>query len=397
MRRFGLLLAALLCLACGAAWADDFTLPGLEADSDAYANSLTVAVPGRRHATGAPPGGAGSRRRDPQAGLGRRRRGAGRRASRWAMRRRHNGWRSPRRRCAARRPRPTAPCRPPGRTSPRSDTGAAEVPAAAADGRRVAGAEPAGAGDPGAGGRGRTRARRTRRSCQTLDDARRAAGILVRRVATEPEAEPPRACIDFTVAPARRDDFHAEDWVRLDPPVPGRGGNARGRSDLRLRPALRCHHAHRAARRHARRGRPQPGEGHQPQCRHGQPASAHRLRHAHVRAAARPDAGDRHEHGQPLRGEADPGAPDRAQHRRLRARAPARPAGRDPGTPTRIGEQTGRIVWQGSAAIPNWEPNRSAHTALPLPDALAAAGPGLYALTAHGRRRHAERADRACR
>ena len=44
---------------------------------------------------------------------------------------------------------------------------------------------------------------------QKLDEARRAAGILVRRVATEPEAEPPRACIDFTVAPGRRDDFHA--------------------------------------------------------------------------------------------------------------------------------------------------------------------------------------------
>jgi hypothetical protein len=49
----------------------------------------------------------------------------------------------------------------------------------------------------------------------------RAAGILVRRVSTEPEAEPPRACIAFTVAPQRRDDFHAEDWVRLEPPVQG--------------------------------------------------------------------------------------------------------------------------------------------------------------------------------
>src|SRR4029077_15665172 len=56
---------------------------------------------------------------------------------------------------------------------------------------------------------------------QALDATRRTAGILVRRVATEPEAEPPRACIAFTVAPARRDDFHAEDWVRLDPPVQG--------------------------------------------------------------------------------------------------------------------------------------------------------------------------------
>ncbi len=56
---------------------------------------------------------------------------------------------------------------------------------------------------------------------QKLDETRRATGILVRHVATEPEADPPRACIDFTVAPARRDDFHAEDWVRLDPAVPG--------------------------------------------------------------------------------------------------------------------------------------------------------------------------------
>ena len=45
MRRFGLLLATLLCLVCGIAWADDFTLPGLQADSDAYAQSLTQRFP----------------------------------------------------------------------------------------------------------------------------------------------------------------------------------------------------------------------------------------------------------------------------------------------------------------------------------------------------------------
>lgn len=45
MRRFGLLLALLLCVACGTAWADDFTLPGLQADSDAYARSLTQRFP----------------------------------------------------------------------------------------------------------------------------------------------------------------------------------------------------------------------------------------------------------------------------------------------------------------------------------------------------------------
>ena len=45
MRRLGLLLAALLCLACRVAWADDFTLPGLEADSGAYEHTLTSRFP----------------------------------------------------------------------------------------------------------------------------------------------------------------------------------------------------------------------------------------------------------------------------------------------------------------------------------------------------------------
>ena len=45
MRRFGMLLAVLLCLACGVALADDFTLPGLEADSAAYAQTLTSRFP----------------------------------------------------------------------------------------------------------------------------------------------------------------------------------------------------------------------------------------------------------------------------------------------------------------------------------------------------------------
>ena len=47
-----------------------------------------------------------------------------------------------------------------------------------------------------------------------------------------------------------------------------------------------------------------------------------------------------------------------------------------------IGEQTGRVVWQGGAAIPTWQPNHAARTALPLPDALTTSGPGLYALSA---------------
>ncbi len=56
---------------------------------------------------------------------------------------------------------------------------------------------------------------------QLLADARRAAGIQVRRVSTETEADPPQACIEFTTAPARRADFVPGDWVRLSPAQPG--------------------------------------------------------------------------------------------------------------------------------------------------------------------------------
>ena len=56
---------------------------------------------------------------------------------------------------------------------------------------------------------------------QMLADARRAAGLLVARVNTEPEAEPARACLTFTVPPARRGDWRPEDWIRAEPPLPG--------------------------------------------------------------------------------------------------------------------------------------------------------------------------------
>ena len=55
---------------------------------------------------------------------------------------------------------------------------------------------------------------------QRLAAANRAAGLLVVRVRTEPDADPPRACIVFNLPLSRRNDFHPEDWVHLDPPVP---------------------------------------------------------------------------------------------------------------------------------------------------------------------------------
>ncbi len=54
-----------------------------------------------------------------------------------------------------------------------------------------------------------------------LADAQRAAGMQVSKVDVEGEADPPRACIRFTAPPSRRADFVPQDWVRLDPPVAG--------------------------------------------------------------------------------------------------------------------------------------------------------------------------------
>ncbi len=45
-------------------------------------------------------------------------------------------------------------------------------------------------------------------------------GLLVRRVRTEPESFPARACVAFIGRPGGAADFHAADWVRLDPKVP---------------------------------------------------------------------------------------------------------------------------------------------------------------------------------
>jgi len=59
------------------------------------------------------------------------------------------------------------------------------------------------------------------RYVQALTEARRAAGLLVARVNTESEAEPARACLAFTLPPARRNDWQPQDWIRAETPVPG--------------------------------------------------------------------------------------------------------------------------------------------------------------------------------
>ena len=58
------------------------------------------------------------------------------------------------------------------------------------------------------------------RHAEALTAARRAAGLLVSRVNTESDAEPPRACLSFTLPPSRRADWQPQDWLRAEPAIP---------------------------------------------------------------------------------------------------------------------------------------------------------------------------------
>ncbi len=214
-----------------------------------------------------------------------------------------------------------------------------------------------------------------------LADAQRATGLQVRGVQTEGEADPPRACIAFTVPPARRRDFNPADWVRLDPPVPTAAITREGDQI----------------------------------CASGLPSGAT------TRVILR--AGLPGEQGQALVKETvlAVSLPNRRPRIAFDSRLFVLPRGQAPavglstvnlsavslklmrlterniptllhetklGAPVEswaanmIAENWGRVVWEGRADIPKWEPNRPARTALPLPDALRDSGPGLYALEA---------------
>ena len=225
------------------------------------------------------------------------------------------------------------------------------------------------------------RAPEDQRHREALVTARRAAGLLVSRIRTEPDAEPARACLDFTTPPARRADWQPQDWVRAEPALPGMAvvkegdtlcvaGLPWGRSTrLVLRGGL-------------------PGED-----------GLRMLRDNTVTVAM----------------------PNRAARIAFDSRAFLLPRGQDPRvtvatvnvtalslrlvrvternivTLTRdwrpgqqldewmaesLSEDTGRLVWEGRAELPPAEMNRTTRAALPLPEVLRTAGPGLYVLVA---------------
>jgi uncharacterized protein YfaS (alpha-2-macroglobulin family) len=213
-----------------------------------------------------------------------------------------------------------------------------------------------------------------------LDAARRAAGMLVRRVNPEPDAEPARACITFTIPPARRGDWRAEDWVRADPALPNLtieregdqlcvGGLPWGETTrLILRAGL-------------------PGEG--GNLRADTPvAVAMPEREARIMFENRAFILPR---GQaPRLGLATINI-EKLQLRLIRLsernlislRERWRPGeALDQWMAQYIGDQSGRVLWEGSAALQGTAQNRLTRQALPLADLLRDAAPGLYVLSA---------------
>ncbi len=211
---------------------------------------------------------------------------------------------------------------------------------------------------------------------QMLADARRAAGMLVARVRTEIEADPPRACLAFTNPPARRPDFHPQDWVKLDPPVPNaavtREGDQICISGLPLGATTRV------------------------TLTAGMPgAGGIDLLHDTALAVAMGNRAPRLAFDSRLfllpRGQAPSitltsvnlsAVKLRLVRLSERAMLPWTRENRlgdslDSSDADQLAE-SGRTVWEGSAAIPGFAMNALTHTALPLPDAFEE--PGLYAL-----------------
>ncbi|PWS34132.1 alpha-2-macroglobulin family protein [Falsiroseomonas bella] len=214
-----------------------------------------------------------------------------------------------------------------------------------------------------------------------LAEARRSAGLLVRQVRTEPDAEPARVCLAFTSAPARRDDWQPGDWVRAEPPLPGMAVTKEGEQI----------------------------------CVAGLPWG--RTTRLVLRAGLPGEDGLRMMRDTPI----NVAMPNRNARIVFDSRAFILPRGQAPAMTvatvnvaemtlrvTRIGERNllgltrdwrpgeqmeswlaggfaedmGRVVWEGRVVLPPAEPNRLVRNAMPLPDALLTAGPGVYVLLA---------------
>ncbi len=363
-------LALLLVLLASPVRADEFQVPGLERDSQAYAAALTARSPAgltpaaRRQAEQR--AADAQRRNDPAgaaAALEARLGGGDGTAAQWLALGRAQLGKTP--------PDPARAAQAAWQAFGMLDSGAAEIPALLlmADAFRaqnrldaaIRAMEAAQERAPDIPDYGRQ-----------LAELRRAAGILVRRVRTEPEAEPPRACIEFTTAPARRADFVPADWVRLSPATPDaavtREGDQICVTGLRLGVTTQVG---------LRAGL--PGEDGLQLNRDTSLNVAMANRAPRLVFDSRMFLLPR---GQGARVTLTSVNLSTVKLRLLRLSERNVLAWSRNGT---LGEpleayrfenlaESGKIVWEGTADIPHWQPNRSVRTALPLPDQFGDAG-----------------------
>ncbi|PZR14637.1 MAG: hypothetical protein DI532_09030 [Azospirillum brasilense] len=216
---------------------------------------------------------------------------------------------------------------------------------------------------------------------QVLEAARQQAGLLLRRVRTEPEAEPARACLGFTGRLSPAPDWQPGDWVKAEPPLPDLAVTREGQelciaglpwgatTRLVLRAGL-------------------PGAG------------GANLRADTPVAVAMPDRAPRIGFDATRfilpRGQVARVGLSTVNIRQLRLRLVRiternlQPFSQD-FSPTEaiesyaadgVTERWGRTVWEGKAAVPGFRENLPARFALPLPEEVRKAGPGRYVLLA---------------
>ena len=221
------------------------------------------------------------------------------------------------------------------------------------------------------------------------------AGIQVRRVKAEPEADPPQACLTFTTAPARRANFIAGDWVRLSPAQPNaavtREGDQICVAGLRLGPRPR-----------SRSGAGMPGEDGLKLNKDAVLDVAMANRQPRLIFDSRLFLLPRNQAATVSLSSVNLSKVSlkllRVSERNLVGWWRDNKVGEAMERYTFNSlEENGRVVWEGTAEIPHWQPNQVARTALPLPDAFSDVGAYvLLATPGTARRPTAPRPRRWC-
>ena len=213
---------------------------------------------------------------------------------------------------------------------------------------------------------------------QMLADLRQSVGLLVRQLRTEPESDPPLACVAFTSPPSRRADIVPADWIRLAPAQPDaavtRQGDAYCIAGLPLGATTQVT---------LRAGL--PGEGGLTLKREASLSVSMANRKPRLVFDQRLFLLPRNQAPRLSLASVNLSAVKlkvlRLGERNVVPFARNATFGQAMERYNFDGEaENGKVVWEGAAAIPKWQPNLIAHTVLPLPDIFDQ--PGVYILLA---------------